>query len=68
MNYLPVSYFLSRGRSILIAFFIGLALFPFAPQTFAQDDPDDTDEAVTAFNEGQAAHEKGDLLGGYKTI
>jgi len=66
MNYLPVSYFLSRGRSILIAFFIGLALLPFAPQTFAQDDPDDTDEAVTAFNEGQAAHEKGDLLGAIK--
>lgn len=61
-----MSYFLSRGRSIGIAFFIGLALISFASQTFAQDDPDDTDEAVTAFNEGQAAHEKGDLLAAIK--
>ena len=66
MNYLPVSYFLSRGRSIGIVFFIGLALLLFAPQTFAQDDPDDADEAVIVFNQGQAAHEKGDLLAAIK--
>jgi tetratricopeptide (TPR) repeat protein len=66
MNFLQVSYFLSGGRSILIALFFALALLSFAPQIFAQDDPDDTDEAVTIFNQGQAAHEKGDLLAAIK--
>lgn len=63
---MPVSYFLPRGRNILIAFFFALAVLAFAPQIYAQDDPEETEEAIAAFNQGQEAHEKGDLLGAIK--
>jgi tetratricopeptide (TPR) repeat protein len=66
MNYFPGSFFLIPLRNLLFVFlpavFI-LSLCSFCP---AQDDGGDADDAVAIFNQGQEAHEKGDLAGAIK--
>lgn len=50
-------------RRYLSVFALLLAVFTSTGSVYAQDEPDGSEEAVAAFNAGQEAHEKGDLLG-----
>lgn len=54
------------ARSFLVAFMLTLTLFLAAGEVRSQDEPDNSEEAVAAFNAGQEAHEKGDLAGAIK--
>lgn len=56
-------YSFFRKQSALAALFSALLIFSAVSFNFAQEDAanDDTQEAVKLFNEGQDAHEKGDL-------
>lgn len=57
---------LPRTRAYLALLLLALALLSVPGNLFAQDEPDDSEEAIAAFNAGQEAHEKGDLAGAIK--
>ncbi|MBC7901182.1 MAG: tetratricopeptide repeat protein [Saprospiraceae bacterium] len=54
-------FFRSRPDRILVLFFTAMLLLTTASEWFGQEGSDEADQAVTLFNDGQNAHEKGDL-------
>jgi tetratricopeptide (TPR) repeat protein len=66
MIFPSMNYIFSHRQRVLSAFFALLLVFSFASISAAQDDDADVDEAVKLFNQGQDAHEKGDLASAVK--
>ena len=54
-------YFFSRRQKFLSAFFAVLLIFAFSSVNFAQEEDENTQNAIKLFNQGQDAHEKNDF-------
>ena len=66
MNYFPGSYRLFLLRNLLFVFLPAVLILSLSAFCLAQGDDVDADDAVAIFNQGQEAHEKGDLAGAIK--
>lgn len=66
MDHRQLSYYRFSGRKLLLVFLPAVLLFSLVSVSIAQDDANDPEDAVALFNQGQEAHEKGDLAGAIK--